>query len=96
MLKLINLRLGDVKYVKGNIGNDIKIEVDVLGKIFSTEKRMKSGSSFYFDKNIAIFETDRKYFEFEILITIIEKDFLYNDVGRKSFKLNVDTSNLKK
>ena len=95
MFKTIQLKLTKIKYTGDSIGDDIRAEIEILGKILSLDKRIKIGTTAKIDKEIGNFETDQKIFTANIKITIIEKDFLYNDVGSIEGSIKIDTNTTK-
>ena len=81
MIKTIQLKLSKIKYGGDSIGRDIRLELEVLGKFLRIDKRIKAGTTVEINREVGRFETDRELFQTEILITVIERDLLFNDVG---------------
>lgn len=77
MTKHIRLKLSRIKYTGDSIGDDIRVEIEVLGKFLRIDKRMKTGTTAVMNREVGRFETDRGLFQAEILITVMEKDLLF-------------------
>ena len=92
MLKTIQLKLTKIKYTGDSIGDDIHAKIEILDKTLSLDKRIKIGTTAKFDKEIGNFKTDQKIFTAGIKITVIEKDFLYNDLGRIENNIKINTN----
>lgn len=94
MLKSIQIKLNKVRYSGDSIGDDVRIEIEVLGKFLQVDKEIKVKKTVTIDQEIGKFETDQEIFRAGVLITIIEKDLLFNDVGsvRSSLKINTATT----
>lgn len=92
MIKLIQLKLSKVKYSGNSIGDDIRVEIEVLGKFLRVDKRIKAGTTVEVNREIGRLETDQGSFQTDVLITIIEKDILFNDIGSTKGSIKVNTS----
>lgn len=92
MLKFIQLKLSKIKYSGNSIGDDIRVEIEVLGKFLRVDKRIKAGATAVINQEVGRFETDRGIFYADALIAVIEKDLLFNDVGntKGTIKINTD------
>ena len=90
MLKSINLKFAKIKYSGDSIGRDIRVEIETLGKFLRIDKRIKAGETAEINREVGRFETDRGLFQADVLITVIERDLLFNDFGNMngSVKLN--------
>src|SRR3990167_7150610 len=90
MIKIVQLKLLKIKYSGDSIGRDIRIELGVLGKFFRFNQRIKAGAIAEINREVGRFETDRGLFQADVLITVIERDLLFNDFGNMngSVKLN--------
>lgn len=95
MLKSIQLKLSKIKYSGDSIGDDIRVEIETLGKFLCVDKRVSVGTTAQINQTVAIFETDQKIFKFNAQVSIIEKDFLFNDVGNRAVDIEVNTLNTK-
>ncbi len=91
MLKSIQLRLVQLKYSGASIGRDIRVEIEALGQIFQSDHRIRPGQTVKIDRDAGRFETDKKTFQTDVLITVIEKDLLFNDSGGARVSVKVDT-----
>lgn len=91
MLKSIQLKLSKIKYSGDSIGDDIRAEISVLGKLLRIDKRIKAGTTVEINREVGRFETDRGSFNAEVSITVIEKDLLFNDVGSINGNIKIDT-----
>ncbi len=91
MLKSIQIKLNKVKYIGDSIGDDVRIEVEILGKFLQIDKEIKVGKTTTINQVIGDFETDQEIFRTGVLITIIEKDLLFNDVGSIGGSLKINT-----
>lgn len=92
MLKSIQLNLQKIKYSGDSIGDDIRVEVEALGKFLRVDKRIKIGTTVEINREIGRFETNQDLFQAEVLISVIEKDLLFNDVGSVKSNIRIDTS----
>lgn len=92
MAKLIKLKLCQIKYSGDSIGDDIRVEIEILDKFLRVDKMIKIGGMSDINKEISDFETDQKTFKADVKITVIEKDILFNDVGNINGEIAVDTS----
>ena len=92
MLKFIRLKLVKIQYSGDSIGDDIRVETQVLGKFLRVDKRIKVGMVVEVNSEIGRFETDRGSFQADVFITVVEKDVLFNDVGNMKGILKVNTS----
>lgn len=90
MDKLIKLKLSQIKYSGDSIGDDIRVEIEILDKFLRVDKTLKIGAAANIDKEIGNFETDQKRFKAGVKITVIEKDVLFNDVGNINGEITVD------
>lgn len=92
MIKSIQLKLLKIKYSGDSVGDDIRAEVEALGKFLRVDKRIKVGTVVEINQEIGRFETDQKLFSAEVSITVIEKDMLFNDIGSIKGSIKVDTT----
>lgn len=67
MLKSIQLKLSKIKYSGDSVGDDIRVEIEVLGKFLRLDKRIKAGTTAEVNREVGRFETDRGLFQAEIL-----------------------------
>ncbi len=90
MIKKIVLKLKSISYSGNPIGDDIRLEISILGKPFSIEKKIKVGTKQDFDKIIAEFDSDQTKFETDINIRIIEDEIFHQLIkARKGDGLSV-------
>ncbi|MBU1730659.1 hypothetical protein KJ557_03915 [Patescibacteria group bacterium] len=92
MLKSVQLKLSKIKYEGDSIGRDIRVEVELLGKFLRVDKRIRVGIAAEINREVGRFETDRGLFQAEILITVIERDLLFNDVGNAKGSIKINTA----
>ena len=92
MLKSIQLKLSKIKYKGNSIGDDIRVEIEALGKFLRVDKRIKVGKTAKIDKEVGRFETDQKTFQMGVLINAIEKDLLFNDVAKIESNIKINTA----
>ncbi len=92
MTKLIQLKLLKIKYSGDSIGRNIRIEVEALGKFLRIDKKIKAGATAEINRELGRFETDRELFQANVLITIIEKDLLFNDISSTSGNIKINTT----
>lgn len=95
MLKTIQLKLSQIKYTGNSIGDDIRAEIEILDKIYRIDKQIKKRSTAKINEEIGNFKTDQKIFNDKVKITIIEKDFLYNDVGSIESNMKINSNSTK-
>jgi hypothetical protein len=92
MLKSVRLKLAKIKYSGDSVGDDIRVEIKMLEKILHVDKRIKAGTTAEINKEIGIFETDRGLFQADVFITVIDKDILFNDVGKTQNGIKINTA----
>ncbi|OGN13098.1 MAG: hypothetical protein A3J47_01250 [Candidatus Yanofskybacteria bacterium RIFCSPHIGHO2_02_FULL_43_22] len=92
MLKSIHLKLLKIKYGDDSVGRNIRVEVKVLDKFLRIDKRIKSGAMSEINYEVGRIETDQELFQAEVFITVIEKDFLFNDIGRIRDNIKINTA----
>ncbi len=92
MIKIVQLKLSKIKYSGDSIGRNIRVEIEVLGKFLRIDKRIKAGTTAEINREVGRFETDRGLFQTDVLITVIEKDLLFNDVGSTMDGIKVNTA----
>ena len=95
MIKIVQLKLSKIKYSGDSIGRDIRVEIEVLGRFLRIDKRIKAGTTVEIDREVGRFETDRGLFQAETLITVIERDLLFNDVGSAKGSVKINTAIIK-
>jgi hypothetical protein len=95
MLKKIQFKLTKIKYSGKSIGDDIRVNIEILDKSLQIDKRIKIGSTVELDKEIGSFPSDQNSFSVKTKITITEKDNLFNDVGNIGEAIKVDAKNAK-
>ncbi len=92
MLKSIQLKISKIKYTGDSIGDDIRVEIEALGKFLRVDKRIKVGATAEINREVGRFETDQKSFKFNANIIVIEKDLLFNDVSNTAKEIKIDTT----
>lgn len=92
MVKFIQLKLLKIKYNGDSIGDDIRTEIEILGKFLRIDETIKVGTTANINEEIGNFETDRNIFVADLRITIIEKDALFNDIGSIDRAIKINTS----
>jgi len=95
MLKKIQFKLIKIKYAGKPIGNDIRIDIELLDKILRADKRMRARKTAEFNQVIGDFLSDQKTFSAKVKITVSEKDILFNDVGKIEKTIKVDADDIK-
>lgn len=63
----------------------------MLGKFLRIDKRIKVGTTAKMNREVGKFETERKSFQANVFIAVIEKDLLFNDVNSIKRSVKVDT-----
>ncbi|KKQ92849.1 MAG: hypothetical protein UT16_C0004G0003 [Candidatus Azambacteria bacterium GW2011_GWA2_39_10] len=91
MTKTVQLKLSKIKYSGDSIGRDIRLELEVLGKFLRIDKRIRVGMTAEVNQEVGRFETDRELFQADFMITIIERDLLFNDVGSAKGNIKINT-----
>lgn len=92
MTKHIQLKISRIKYTGDSIGDDIRVEIEVLSKFLRIDKKIKAGAAVDVNRDVGRFASDRRLFQADILITVIERDTLFNDVGSVKRVVSVDTA----
>lgn len=95
MLKKIRFNLIKIKYTGTSIGENIKLNIEMLDKNLQIDKRIKAGKSIELTEEIGNFPTDQKTFLINTRITITENDVLFNDANSIEKLIKVDTDSPK-
>ncbi|MBU0647507.1 hypothetical protein KJ809_03775, partial [Patescibacteria group bacterium] len=98
MLKKIQFKLVRIKYTGKSIGDDIRVDVEILGNTISVDEKIIINKTVEINKEIGSFFSDQKSLATEVKITVVEKDVLFNDVGniKESIKIDANISNPQK
>lgn len=91
MTKSVQLKLSKIKYIGDSIGDDIRVDIEVLGKFLRVDKNIRAGTTVEINQEIGRFETDRGAFYADVSITVLEKDLLFNDVGSTKGGVKINT-----
>lgn len=91
MPKQISIKLKKIQYGGNSIGQNIRIETQISGQAFTLDQTIKHGTTADIDREIASFPVDAPVLEAPTDVKVIEKDFLFNDVGSSSPNLRIDT-----
>lgn len=89
--KILTLTLISIKYTGDSIGDDIRVEVEILGKTLSIDKTIRTGATMEANREIGVFEINKEVFEANVKITITEKDALFKDIGKSAEKIKIET-----
>lgn len=95
MLKKIQFKLAKIKYAGKSIGDDIRINIELLNKSLQVDKKIAAGKAVEFDEEIGSFPSDQKSFAATAKITLTEIDMLFNDVNNNVMAMKVDVNNPK-
>jgi hypothetical protein len=95
MLKKIQFKLTKIKYTGKSIGDNIRVNIEILDKTLQIDKRIRVGSTVQFIEEIGKFPTDQTSFAPKAKITITEKDALFNDTNNTEEVIKVDMVNSK-
>ncbi|MFY9462971.1 MAG: hypothetical protein WAP52_02170 [Candidatus Sungiibacteriota bacterium] len=93
MAKFLQLKLVKIKYGGDSIGDDIRIEIDCLNQVFRMDKKIQNGTEAALNAEIGQFTIDQESSQLSMSIKIIEQDLVFNDIGSKEVKMNVDLRN---
>ncbi|MEK7190323.1 MAG: hypothetical protein AAB661_00985, partial [Patescibacteria group bacterium] len=96
MAKAISLKILKLQYGGESIGNDILLEVETVGKNFSSYQTIKRGSTFEYNQQIQEFRGVNDTLEVHLNIKVTEKDFLFSDIGEISETISIDLNSLPK
>lgn len=91
MTKSIQLKLLKITYGGDSIGDDIRLEIEVLGKFLRIDKKIQVNTVAEINREVGRFETDQGSFYAEVSVAVIEKDLLFNDVGSTRGDIKVNT-----
>lgn len=91
MSNFVELKFSKIKYSGHSIGDDVCIEIEVAGRFLRVDKKINAGTTLEINREIGQFETDQKSFIAQAHVTVIEKDALFNDVGRINSDIKIDT-----
>ncbi len=95
MLKKIQFKLTKIKYAGKSIGDNIRVNIEILDKALQIDKRIKVGQTIELAEEIGNFPTDQKSFSVKIGIAVTEKDALFNDTSNIGRLVKIDTENFK-
>ncbi len=95
MVKTVRLAFSKIKYIGNSIGDDIRVEIEIIGKFFRLDQQIKPGTTTIINSEIGKFETDQKLFRANVFLTVIEKDLLFNDTASVSGSIRLDTNTKK-
>lgn len=95
MLKKIQFKLTEIKYTGKSIGDDIRINIELLNKSLQIDKKIAAGKTIEFNEEIGNFPADQKSFTATAKITLTEKDMLFNDINNNEMEIKVDVNNAK-
>lgn len=84
------LKLKNVSYGGKSVGEDIRVEIEILGKTLRIDKRIKHGSTVEIDKEIGAFHINDLLLETSIQVKVTEKDLLFSDTGKINQPLKID------
>jgi len=92
MVKDVSVTFISVKYSGKSIGDDIRIEWEALTQFGGFNIKIKNGITRQLNQKLGVFPVDQSSFALPITLRVIERDFVFNDVGTQKLKLNVDLS----
>ncbi|MBA4320007.1 MAG: hypothetical protein C0412_16525 [Flavobacterium sp.] len=95
MLKKIQFKLIKIKYAGKSIGDNIRVNIEILDKTLQMDRRIKVGQTIELAEEIGSFPADQKSFAPKTKITITEKDALFNDTNNTEGVIKVDMVNFK-
>jgi len=95
MIKIVQLKISKIKYGGDSIGRNIRLELEILGQFFRIDKRVKAGTTVEINHEVGRFETDRGLFQADLLVTVVEKDLIFNDVGSTKGSVKINTASAK-
>src|SRR3989338_11110598 len=73
-------------------GDDIRIEIDCLNHSVDVNKKIKHGSEMTLNIPVGSFTTDRYSFSLPLVVKVMERDLIYNDVGSAEKEVKVDVT----
>ncbi len=94
MAKAVSLKILKIQYRGDSIGNDILLEIEVVGELFTQGQRIKTGEIFEFNQEVKKLQLNADIFDIPIRIKIIEKDILFSDSGEVKDTLHIDIAKL--
>lgn len=92
MPKKITLKLTNVRYGGQSIGNDVRVEIDIFGKIVACDAKLKREESVKPNLELGSTLIEKKPVEISATIRVIERDILFPDKGQATAKITVDPS----
>jgi len=95
MAKNIQIKLLKIKYDGDSVGDDIRIEIEHPGGLWSFDKKIKNKSDINIEKIIYQFVATSNTDSIPLDIKVVEKDLVFNDVGNIKIDLGVDLNNSK-
>ena len=88
--KIITIQLHSVGYGGDNLGDDIRIDLNVGGVNATIRGQIDHGTTRTFDKPLYRFQSTNNTVRIALSATVTEEDMIYNDVGSASGNLTVD------
>lgn len=88
--KITTITIKGVKYSGASIGDDIRIRIEALGNVVSIDKKIKNGSEIALDSVVGQSLTGELRQNFSAVITIVELDPIFNDIGSVRVNVSID------
>jgi len=95
MSKNIQIKLLKIEYSGDSIGDDICIEVEHPGGLWSLDKKIKNKSDATIEKIVYQFIATQNIQGLPLNVKVIEKDLVFNDVGSIKVDLAIDLDDFK-
>ncbi len=92
--KNIILKLVSITYSGDSIGDDIRVEFEILGNVVALQKRIRRGSTITFNTEVLRHASHRLSVKIPITVRVIDRDMVFNDVGVREIILAIDTTPL--
>ncbi|HEU0085905.1 MAG TPA: transglycosylase SLT domain-containing protein [Candidatus Paceibacterota bacterium] len=90
MSNILKLTLSKITYHGSPIGREIRVDIEALGQKLNIEEKIKVEETKEINREVARVDIPRGSLSADVSITVTEKDFLFNDIGRKNVKINID------
>jgi hypothetical protein len=88
--KIITIQLQSAEYGGDNLGDDIRIDLNVGGVNATISGQIEHGTTRTFNKPLSRFQSTNNTVRIAVSATVTEKDIIYNDVGSASGNLTAD------
>jgi hypothetical protein len=89
--KLVIVRLADITYAGESIGDDLTLISNLGARLITVNKKLSVGQTARLNISVGTFVTSASSFQLAGVLTVVERDPIFNDSGAQSVNFNIDT-----